>query len=80
LIAGSARREVLRFASTPDCLEIELMSHKDDKAKGQDSMAGGAEREPYVDEHKFAYTTAEGLRILPSDDPDAEEFYLGWEH
>jgi len=29
------------------------------------------------EEDKFGYATAEGLTIAPSDDPDAEEFYLG---
>lgn len=51
-----------------------MARHDEPKAKQDGTPAVAAD---HLD--KFGYATAEGLSIEPSDDPDAEEFYLGWD-
>lgn len=72
LIARGARFKVVKFDPKRRMLEVELLPHEE-KTTVSDTVAAAP---PSDDEEKFAYTTAAGLTLLPSDDPDAEEFDL----
>ena len=76
LIARNARYKVVKFDPKRRLLEVELMPHE--KAKtGSTATDAATDSRRTEEEDKFGYATAEGLTIAPSDDPDAEEFYLG---
>lgn len=75
LIARGARLKVVRFDPKSRKLEVELMPRHHDTPKGN-TKSEHAQDAATTRDDKFSYDDAVGLVLHPSEDRDAETFYL----
>jgi len=81
LIARNARYKVVKYDPKTRHLEVEMLPHGEGVTKADAVKLGADSAAEYVDDvpgemERFFWQVPKGYRIIPSDDPDAEEFDL----